>query len=143
MNLGQHTTDVLDGAISLQTAEAFYAAREYSKAAYVYERLRRNLTTHTLQDEVLADWLTLQMALCLQKSQEKDLMSDLFARAMKSRSHAVRVLTHYNLAFIQIQNRSFLEARLQAYQALALLKTIETHMPRQWRPIVIFWPPKR
>lgn len=129
LNLGRHTTDALDGAISLQTAEAFYAAQEYTKAAYVYERLRRNLTTRTLQDEAVADWLTLQMALCLQKSQEQDLMTELFVRAMNSRSPAVRALTHYNLAFIQNHNRNFLEARKHAYQALALLKTIESNMP--------------
>lgn len=130
MELGRHTAEALEGAISLKTAEAFYAAQDYRKAAFVYERLRRNLTTRTLQDEALADWLTLQMALCLQKSQEQDLMTGLFVRAMNSRSPAVRALTHYNLAFIQVHNLSFLEARRQAYQAMALLKTIETHLPQ-------------
>lgn len=130
MDLGRHTTQTLNEAISLQTAEGLYAAREYRKAAYVYEQLRRNLTTRTPQDEALADWLTLQMALCLQKSQEQDLMADLFARATNSRSPAVRALTHYNLAFIQNHNRSFLEARRQAYQTLALLKTIEAYIPQ-------------
>jgi hypothetical protein len=46
-NLGRQTTNALDGAISLRTAESFYAARDYEKAAYVYERLRRNLSWPT------------------------------------------------------------------------------------------------
>ena len=130
IDLGRLTTEALDGAVSLQTAEAFYAARDYHKAAYIYERLRRNLTTRTLQDEALADWLTLQMALCMQKTHEQLLMTELFTRALNSRSPAVRALAHYNLAFIQNHNRSFLEARQHAYQALALLKTVDAYIPQ-------------
>lgn len=129
-DMGRLATEALDGAVSLQTAEAFYAARDYLKAAYIYERLRRNLTTRTIQDEALADWLTLQMALCMQKTHEQHLMAELFTRALKSRSPAVRALSHYNLAFIQNHNRSFLEARQHAYQALALLKTFDTYIPQ-------------
>ena len=129
MELGRHTTDVLDGAVSLQTAERLYASKEYLKAAYVYERLRSNLSLRTDRDEALADWLTLQMALCLQKTQEQELMAELFTRALNSRSPVVRALANYNLAFIQNHNRNFLEARRHAYQAMALLKTIEAYMP--------------
>jgi tetratricopeptide (TPR) repeat protein len=130
LTLGRLTTDALDKAVSLQTAEAFYAARDSQKAAYIYERLRRNLTTRTLQDEALADWLTLQMALCVQKTRDQHLMTELFTRALNSRSPAVRALAHYNLAFLQNHNRSFLESRQHAYQALALLKTIDTYIPQ-------------
>lgn len=129
IDIGRHTAQALDGSVSLQAAEAFYAAKDYHKAAYVYERLRRNLTTRTPENEALADWLTLQMALSLQKSQEQDLMAELFGRALNSRWPAVRALTHYNLAFIQHHNRSFAEARRHAFAALALLKTIEDQLP--------------
>ena len=128
-NLGRPVTEALDGAISLQTAEAFYAAGDYEKALYVYERLRGNLTLRTIQEEALADWLTLQMALCVQKTQEQSLLAELFTRALNSRSPVVRSLANYNLAFIQNHNRSFLEARQRAYQTLALLKTFEDYMP--------------
>jgi TolA-binding protein len=126
---GRSLAAALEGAISLQTAETFYAAGDYEKAAYVYERLGANLTKRTIQEEALADWLTLQMALCVQKTQEQDLMTELFTRALNSRSPVVRALATYNLAFIQNHNRSYLEARQRAYQTLALLKTFESYMP--------------
>ncbi|NLW84154.1 MAG: tetratricopeptide repeat protein [Phycisphaerae bacterium] len=129
IDLGRHTAEALDEAVSLQTAEAFYAAKDYHKAAYVYERLRRNLTTRTPENEALADWLTLQMALSLQKSQEQAVIAELFDRALNSRWPAVRALTHYNLAYIQAHNCSFAEARRHAFTAMALLKTIEDQLP--------------
>ncbi len=129
LTLPDRTTEALDEAISLQTAERLYAAGDYLKAAYVYERLRDNISPRTERHEALADWLTLQMALCLQKTQQQELMGQLFTRALNSRSPVVRALTHYNLGFIQHQNRNYLQSRRHAYQALALLRTIESYMP--------------
>ena len=129
LNLGRSEADALESAVSIQAAEAFYAAGDYYKAGYIYARLRQNLTCRTVQDEVLADWLTLQMALSLQKTQEQQLMGELFTQALNSRSPAVRALANYNLAFIQNHNRSFLEARQRAFAALAMLKTLEAYLP--------------
>lgn len=129
LNLGRSAAEALESAISVQAAEAFYAAGDPYKAGYIYARLRQNLTCRTTQDEVLADWLTLRMALSLQKTQEQQLMGELFTQALNSRSPVVRALAHYNLAFIQNHNRSYLEARQQAFAALALLKTLESYLP--------------
>ena len=129
LNLGRSAAEALELAVSIQAAEAFYAAGDYYKAGYIYARLRQNLTCRTVQDEVLSDWLTLQMALSLQKTQEQQLMGELFTQALNSRSPAVRALANYNLAFIQNHNRSFLEARQRAFAALALLKTLESYLP--------------
>ena len=129
LTLPGRTTEALDEAISLQTAERLYAAGDYLEAAYVYERLRDTISPRTERHEALADWLTLQMALCLQKTQQQALMGQLFTRALNSRWPVVQVLAHYNLGFIQHQNRNYLQARRHAYQALALLRTIEPYMP--------------
>lgn len=129
VKLSNTTTDALEEAVSLRTAETLYKDREYFKACYVFNRLRENLIVQDLADECLDNYLELKMALCLQRTQEQELMTSLFARALESRSPAVRALAYYNLAFLQMHNRQYLSARTSAYKALGLMETLRSVMP--------------
>lgn len=129
IELSATTIHTLEQSVSLRTAELLYEAQDYFKACYVYNRLRDNLVTNELGDECLDNYLELKMALCLQKTQEQELMISLFGRAVESRSPVVRALAYYNLAYLQMHNKQYLQARTSAYRALALMESFETTMP--------------
>lgn len=129
VQLSSVTVEALDRSVSLRSAESLYEAREYFKACYVYSRLRENLVVSDLGDECLDNYLELKMALCLQRTQEQELMTSLFSRAIESRSPVVRALAWYNLGFLQMHNRQYLAARTSAYKALALIDTFDASMP--------------
>jgi len=115
----------LDKAVSLQTAQSLYQRQDYEKAYYVYDKLRANVTGRGLKQQCLKDWLGLQMALSLQKTNDQTLMGQFFTEALQSRSLVVRAMASYHLAFIQNRHQQFYESRNRAYQALALLKSFE------------------
>ena len=119
----------LEKAVSLQTARSLYQRGDYEKAYYVYDKLRSHITGQGLKQQCLRDWLGLQMALSLQKTDDQTLMGQLFTEALQSRSLVVRAMASYHLAFIQNRHQQFYEARHRAYQALALLKAFEKEMP--------------
>lgn len=129
VQLSNTTIQALEGSISLRSANALYKAEDYFKACYIYDRLRDNLMTNDLADACLDDYLAMKMALCLQKTQEQELMLALFTQAMESRSPVVRALTYYNLSFLQMHNQQFLHARTSAYRALALMASFDETMP--------------
>jgi TolA-binding protein len=129
VHLSNATVQALEGSISLRAADALYKAQDYFKACYVYDRLRDNLMINDLADACLDDYLALRMALCLQKSQEQELMLSLFTQALESRSPVVRTLAYYNLSFLQMHNQQFLAARTSAYRALALVSCLGPTMP--------------
>jgi tetratricopeptide (TPR) repeat protein len=129
IHLSQLTRKSLDESLSLRSAEALYRARDYFKACYAFGRLRENLMKHNPADACLDDYLSLKMALCLQRTQEQELLSALFGQAIESRSPVVRALAYYYLCFLQMHNRQFLEARKSAYRALALLSALDETMP--------------
>lgn len=129
VTLSKTTIQTLEQSVSLRTAELLYGAQDYFKACYVYNRLRSNLMTNELADECLDNYLELKMALCLQKTQEQELMISLFSRAVESRSPVVRALAYYNLAYLQMHNRQYLHARISAYKALGLMEIFDSSMP--------------
>jgi len=119
----------LQQGVSLQTADAFYAAKQYAKACYVYQQISSNLSPSTLENEYLLDYLKLRMAVCLQRQGEAGGQDALFTAAMQSRSAMVRGLASYYLATTHYQNREYLSARRYAYQTAALLKAFEGILP--------------
>ncbi|MHC5100678.1 MAG: tetratricopeptide repeat protein [Planctomycetota bacterium] len=119
----------LDKAVSLETARTLYRQGDYKKAYYVYDKLQGNVTGNGLKQQCLRDWLSLQMALSLQKTSHQDQMGQFFTEALQSRSLVVRAMASYHLAFIQNRQQQFYESRNRAYQALALLKSFEKQMP--------------
>ena len=129
IGISKHTAEALDEALSLQSAKKLADQKEYYKAYYVYDKLRHNITGMDLKAQCLRDWLSLQMALCLQNTKEQALLAEHFTQALKSKSVVVRGMANYYLAFIQNHNHQFYEARSRAYQALALLKSFDNYMP--------------
>lgn len=129
IHLSKLTQQSLDESVSLRSAEELYRAKDYFKACYVFGRLRENLMKNNPADACLDDYLTLKMALCLQKTQEQELMTALFMQAVESRSPVVRALAYYYLCFLQMHNRQYLEARKSAYRALALVSAFDETMP--------------
>ena len=100
----------LDKAVSLQKAWSLYQRGDYEKAYYVYDKLRANVTGSGLKQQCLRDWLGLQMALSLQKTDDQTLMGQFFTEALQSRSLVVRAMASYHLAFIQNRHRQFYES---------------------------------
>ncbi len=129
VQLSPLTRKVLDESVSLRSAEELYQARDYFKACYVFGRLRENLMKNNPADACLDDYLTLKMALCLQRTQEQEILTALFAQAIESRSPVVRALAYYHLCFLQMHNQQFLEARKSAYRALSLMPVFDATMP--------------
>ncbi|MEJ5259692.1 MAG: tetratricopeptide repeat protein [Anaerohalosphaeraceae bacterium] len=129
VQLSPLTRKVLDESVSLRSAEELYRARDYFKACYVFGRLRENLMKNNPADACLDDYLTLRMALCLQRTQEQEILTALFAQALESRSPVVRALAYYHLCFLQMHNQQFLEARKSAYRALSLMSVMDSTMP--------------
>jgi tetratricopeptide (TPR) repeat protein len=125
----RHTAEALGEAISLQTARQLAKQGEFYKAAYVYDQLRLNINGSELKSQCLRDWLSLQMALCLQKTKEQGPMGECFTQALTSRSMVVRAMANYSLAVIQMNNRQYLESRSRAFGAISLLKIFEKSMP--------------
>ncbi|MHC4292605.1 MAG: hypothetical protein ACYSTR_10395 [Planctomycetota bacterium] len=129
VSIDTQTVKTLDEAVSIQTARSLYQRQDYEKAYYVYDKLRINIAGEGLKQQCLRDWLSLQMALSLQKTNNQTLMGQLFTEALQSRSLVVRAMASYHLAFIQNRHQQFYESRNRAYQALALLKSFEKQMP--------------
>ena len=129
ISIDTQAAKILDKAVSLQIAQLLYQRGDYEKACYVYDKLRANVTGRGLKQQCLRDWLGLQMALSLQKTDDQALMGQFFTEALQSRSLVVRAMASYHLAFIQNRHQQFYESRNRAYQALALLKAFEKQMP--------------
>lgn len=123
------TSEALKEAASLSAAEKLYESGEYYNACFMYDQLRRGLFGHSPQQQSLRDYLHLKMALCLQKTQDQELMSDLFTRALQSLFPVVRALAGYNLSFLELHNQQFISARAHAYQTLAALELFKSKVP--------------
>lgn len=120
---------ILNEAISLETACNYYTQKEYSKAYYVFDQLRENISGRDTEQQCLRDWLSLQMGMCLHFTDIRQPASDFFSQALRSRSMFVRAMANYYLSLIQNENQQFLEARSRAYKSLALLKAVEGYIP--------------
>jgi len=127
--VSKRTAAALEKASSWQLAEQLYHARNYKQAYLVFNDLAQKLTTNIPANEFMRDFFTLKMALCLQKTNDHQNLSNLFTTALTSRSPVVRALANYHLIFAENHNKQYAGARSRAYQTLALLKAFEDKLP--------------
>jgi len=113
-----------DQPLSLGTARTFYLRKDYEKAYDVYNQLYRNLTSGP-DKELLKDFLQLKMALCLSGAGNHEKSESLFRTLAKSYSPVIRVVASYKLSLIQVQEKQYLKARTNAYQALAVISAVD------------------
>jgi len=108
-------------SFSLEVARGFFLQREYDKAYTAYDQLRQALPA---SDQLLRDFLQLEMALCAKELGDPEEASRILSVVSQSRSPAVRVVSNYHLSLLEIQRKRFLRARTRAYNALALIKAV-------------------
>lgn len=121
--------EVLDKAISWNTAEMFFRSKDFQNAHYIYKKLIENLPANIPGNDIIKDYLQFKMAICLEKSDDQTQVSKLFTEALQSPSPIVRGLANYRLAFLENENGQFLDARKRAYKTIALLKAFEQTIP--------------
>ena len=115
--------------MSLDIAQTFYIQKDYNKAYAAYSQLRQNLPT-SAKDDLLRDFLQLRMALCMKEAFNIDQAGSLFGTVLQSRSPVIRVLANYYLIFVEMQKKQYLKARTRAYQAIALIGSVD--FDRNW-----------
>lgn len=108
--------------LSLKVARDFYEDKSYDKAYAVYNQLFKALP---ISEEMLRDFLQLQMALCLINTKDYEQASQLFVLISESTSPIVRIIANYRLSLLEIQRKRYLKARSKAYKALALIKAVD------------------
>lgn len=127
--LTKKQADSLDQAVSFRVAKELYNQGQYKKACYVFKKLQENLLGDSLRQQCLKDWLSLQMARCLQQSSEKGMMDELFTEALNSKSLVVQAMANYHIAVAQGKNQQHYEAYNRIYRTLSLLKAFQKWMP--------------
>ena len=108
--------------LSLKVAQDYYKQKSYDEAYTVYNHLYKALP---ISEEMLRDFLQLQMALCLENTKNYEKASQLFVLISESTSPIIRIIANYRLSFLEIQRKRYLKARTRAYKALALIKVID------------------
>ena len=117
------------GSLSLIVAEAFYLQKDYDRAYAAYNQLRQALAADE-QDEPLKDFLVLKMAFCMKKAGNIQQANQLFRTLLQSPLPAIRALAAYQQIFAELENKQYWQARTRAYQAIALVETIDFY--RDW-----------
>ncbi len=88
----------------------------------IYNQLYKVLP---ISEEMLRDFLQLQMALCLINSKDYEQASQLLVLISESTSPIIRIIANYRLSLLEIQRKRYLKARTRAYKALALIKVVD------------------
>jgi len=109
-------------AVSLKVARDFYEQKNYKMAYAIYNQLYKVLP---ISEEMLRDFLQLQMALCLINSKDYEQASQLLVLISESTSPIIRIIANYRLSLLEIQRKRYLKARTRAYKALALIKVVD------------------
>jgi len=115
--------------LSLKEAQNFYLRKDYVKAYVIYDRLQQSLPAST-DEELLSDFFQLRKALCMERSAHYDKADHLFKIGSKSHSPVVRILANYYRSLLSVQKKQYLEARIRAYQAIALIGAVD--FDRNW-----------
>ena len=115
--------------LSLTVAEAFYLQKDYNRAYADYNQLRQALAANE-QDDPLKDFLQLKMAFCMKKAGNIQQADQLFRTLLQSPTPAIRTLAAYQQIFAELENKQYWQARTRAYQAIALVETIDFY--RDW-----------
>jgi tetratricopeptide (TPR) repeat protein len=106
----------------LEVARNLFLQREYDKAQATYDQLCQALPA---SDQVLRDFLQLEMALCAKEAADLEEASRILVSVSQSGSPAVRMVASYHLALLEIQRKRFLRARTRAYNTIALVKAVD------------------
>ncbi|HUT30651.1 MAG TPA: tetratricopeptide repeat protein [Sedimentisphaerales bacterium] len=109
---------------SLWVAETFFSQKDYGKAFAVCGDILKNLLREE-GEEPVRDFLQLRMAMCMMNTGDHDGAGRLLANIIRSRSPLVRALTNYHLSLLEMENKQYLKARMNAYQAIALAGATE------------------
>lgn len=129
---------IINGPVSWEMADSFFTKRQYEKAYYAYRKIYEGLTSHVPADEFLKDLLQVKMGSALYHHDKNIDTSAFFANALQSRSPVVRAMANYQLAFINMDYKQYLEARKNAYNVLALLKACEEYFNPNLEPDCYF-----
>lgn len=128
LGLSDTEAGALEEAKSWQLGRKLYETRKYSQAYYIFNELREEFNTGLAGDEYMRDFLTLNMALALEKTTDLENLSKLFKVGLESRSPVVRALSNYHLMFLHMQNHQYLNARARAYRTLALMESLRDNI---------------
>jgi len=122
----RETEPILDPAqpLSLKIAQTFYLDGDYDQASDAYEKLRKALPAGPKED-LMRDFLQLQVALCMERTADYTQAGHRLAKVLKSNSPAVRAVAYYHCSLLEMQKKQYLNARTKAYQAVALIDTID------------------
>ena len=115
--------------LSIRLAEQLFEEELFPAAEDVYRKLKL-AAPENRQGELVTDFLNFRIALCVEKQGDLEQASVLLGHAAISRSPILRVMATCSLSTIQTQRRQFLQARENAYKALALLPLVG--FDRQW-----------
>jgi len=115
--------------LSLKAAHDLYVQKDYDEAYEAYNQLLQCLPAGA-EEQLLRDFLGLQMALCKSKTADFKQASQIFRTILQSRSPVVRVLANYYISFIEMQRGQYLKARTRAYRALALIDAVDLDIDR-------------
>ncbi|MBW8039373.1 MAG: tetratricopeptide repeat protein [Planctomycetes bacterium] len=115
--------------LSLKVAQTFYLNEDYDQALLIYEKLHKSLPVSPRED-LMRDFLQLQIALCMERTADYEQAARLLRKVLKSNSPAVRVVAHYHCSLLEMQKKQYLNARIKAYQAIALIDAIG--LERDW-----------
>ena len=110
--------------LSLKVAQTFYLNGDYVQALGIYEKLYNSLPAGAKED-LMRDFLQLQLALCMEKTADYTHANRLFRKVLRSNSPAVRVVACYHCSLLEMQKKQYLNARIKAYQAIALIDAID------------------
>ena len=116
-------------AVSLKTAQVLYLSEDYYQAAIAYEKLHDSLTADPKED-LMRDFLQLQIALCKVRIADYAEADRLLKGVGNSSSPAVRVLAGYHSSLLEMHNKRYLDAQTKAYQAIALIDSIDLDKDR-------------
>lgn len=110
--------------LSLKVAQTFYLNGDYVQASGVYEKLHDSLPAGP-EEDLMRDFLKLQLAFCMERTADYTQVNQLFRKVLKSNSPAVRVVAYYHCSLLEMRKKQYLNARIKAYQAIALIDAID------------------
>jgi len=116
-----------ESGISYSLAQDLFNKKQYADSLNVYLKLDSQLSQYNLTDEILKDFIALNIALCMDQLGEREQLGKIYTRLLSSKSPAIQLLTNYHLVFDEIKNHNFLEARKRAYRSLALLSPLSDY----------------
>ncbi len=112
------------GSASLKAAESLLKDGKPAEALGMYQRLYESIRPKT-DSEALEDYLQLKMAVCLQEQEDLDEAGRQLRSISTSESPAIKMLAAVHRAQIELQQKRYLNARTQAYRAIAIAEAVQ------------------